>query len=247
MSKPVINAILQGRWGNQLFTYAFARGYAERHGCELRTGPWLGQEIFQIDDPLIERNNLPLHTEFDVPEGAVDISLRTYAMSQKAIDWYTRSQVREWFTFRPKIAAALQGLEIPKICAHLRHGDFIGHSGFVAVSKQSYLDAAEQCGFIPDLCFVSEENPRKADDLPENISYFLPDFHVLRQATILLRANSSFSWWAATLAQNQVVLAPDLTGIPAGRTEPQYAPFVLGNWPAISRQHSFCTDLHLKP
>lgn len=37
-----------GRFGNQLFQYAFLRIYARRHGLQLQTAPWVGEDMFGI-------------------------------------------------------------------------------------------------------------------------------------------------------------------------------------------------------
>ena len=248
MSNGIIVAIMQGRFGNCMFTYALARGYAERHGFQLQTGPWLGQQIFQLDDAPIEKE-LPLRTEFDVVPGEADIAFRSYAMSQKAIDWYTRRDAQRWFQLRPKITEVLPC--VPNYCcAHLRHGDFLGLDGFVAVSRESYIRACGEYGINPtEMQFVQEEPQSRSAPaaLPSDVAPFLPDFWLMMQARLLLRANSSFSWWAATLGKAESVFSPKLDGILAGSREPQAVPFVEGNWPAISTQHWFCSDLHLKP
>ena len=40
-----------GRFGNQLFQYAFAKLYALRHGATAAFPPWEGQQLFDLDDP----------------------------------------------------------------------------------------------------------------------------------------------------------------------------------------------------
>jgi hypothetical protein len=51
-----------GRWGNQVFQYAFARTYARRYGLEYQVPAWEGQRLLGLEDPSITWN-LPQYTE----------------------------------------------------------------------------------------------------------------------------------------------------------------------------------------
>lgn len=44
--KAVQLKFVEGRFGNQLFQYAFARALAEKYGAELQTSDWIGPQIF---------------------------------------------------------------------------------------------------------------------------------------------------------------------------------------------------------
>lgn len=249
MSKPVINCKFTGpRLGNQLFGYAFARGYAEKHGCELRCDPWLGSRLFQLDDKLPSAE-LPIRSDVEAErwQGETNIAIRGYSMRQACLT-YTRSQAKQWFQFRPEIASHLKTVPIHDVCAHVRHGDFVGLPGFVAISMESYTSACEQFGFDPkSIHFVSQESPNKIAPLEKLELGFVADFYQLIRARILFRANSTFSWWAATLGSAEHIFSPDLRSVLAGLTELQFTPFVEGNWPSMSNSHSFVEDLHLPP
>ncbi len=53
---------LAGRWGNQVFQYAFLRTYARRHGLAYQTGQWIGQALMgHADPPIVEE--LPAFVE----------------------------------------------------------------------------------------------------------------------------------------------------------------------------------------
>ena len=69
---------------------------------------------------------------------------------------------------------------------------------------------------------------------------FLEDFILMMNADVVLRANSSFSWWAATLGRGRILspLVEDRTGM-------QDVEFVEGNWPKMVNSHNI-TDLQLK-
>lgn len=60
-----------GRFGNQVFQYAFAALYADRHGLALETPDWIGRRLFgRRDLPLSRPRPVVLETEFDA--GAAD-------------------------------------------------------------------------------------------------------------------------------------------------------------------------------
>jgi hypothetical protein len=44
-----------GRFANQLFQYMFLQTYARQHDLEVQTPPWIGQELFGLNDPPIAR------------------------------------------------------------------------------------------------------------------------------------------------------------------------------------------------
>ncbi len=73
---------------------------------------------------------------------------------------------------------------------------------------------------------------------------FLRDFFALYNADILFRANSTFSWWAATLgnAQNEVY-SPVVEGLVGYQNQVK---FVKGNWPRCVSMNSV-SDYHIEP
>jgi len=223
-----IRVNLIGRFGNQMFQYAWARAYAQQYGAYLITSRWIGEQIFDL--PYHESSLLS-----DVPH-----TLPAEYHQDQASLIYTRKQVKEWFRFKPEVEKILSdnvgGFQV--VC-HLRRGDY-KDLGYVVVSTKSYHDAIQEL-HLPDggwTHFVSEENSYKIDGLPD----FLPDFYLMmKKSTILLRANSSFSWWAATLGDAKVY-SPVIEGLEGGRE--QLCRFVPGNHPRFANL-PFVTDLHL--
>lgn len=239
-----VNLRMIGRFGNQLFAYAFAKGYAEKYGFELHCGNWIGRELFGLNDPDIE-HDYPVRTEINVVPGESDITFSTYAMNQSAIT-YTRVQAKQWFSFVPSIQRVLDNIPIEQTLAHLRWGDFVGLSDFIAISKESIEKACEKFQIdFRHVKFVSEDNPCVVNGLSCSHSHFLPDFYRLMKASTLFRANSSFSWWAATLGDARRIFSPCLSGVKKQSGKTQDVEFVEGNHSAISAMHDFCSDLHL--
>lgn len=236
-----------GRFGNCMFQYAFARAFCARYDYELCTDPWPGEQVFQISHPRCAIAE-PLHhehTAFEELAQVEHISFRSYCQQQKCIDLYTRTLAREWFAWRPEIVERMDQLagDFPFI-AHMRRGDYGGY-GYVVVSDESYHECARRIG-LPELYEMSEENhDHRLQPFGGELA-FVADFFRMTRAATLLRSNSTFAWWAATLApDSQRVFAPIIDGIEGG-TVHRGCLFVEGNWPRFANL-DFTTDLHLQP
>lgn len=243
----VINRRFHDRFGNQLFQYMLARGYAEMTGARLHTAPWIGQQIFALDDPPIERD-LPQRYDMDYEQwaGERDIEITGWGLHQKTL-LYTRSDAKRWLRFHPEVLELIESTKRLGLVCHQRHKDFLEMGDYIAIRSESYFAACTEHDLRCGLWFVSEASAKVIDALEAAGIGFLADFMTMMRAKILLRANSTFSWWAATLGENERVFAPKLDGITPIAGEVQHVPFVEGNWPAISCRHPNCSDLHLKP
>jgi hypothetical protein len=214
-----------GRFGNSLFQYAFAKGYAESIGAELHVpADWYARKIFEINDPPID-GPLPAGQGFDViPKGEADI--HGYYQYQGALDFYSAKKARIWLRLRTKWNS-LSAIKEPYTAFHIRRGDFKSFAHLYCIpTAHSYLKCYEAHPEIPRfLIYVGDETQMEVDGVPKEFA-FLPDFVCLMRSTCLLRANSSFSWWAATLGGMRV-FAPDV-GSKVGEQE---VDFVEGNYP----------------
>lgn len=239
----VVACQFMGRFGNNLFQYAFARAYAEKHGLEFQCDPWIGQKIFQIKDkPIANPESLTKRNENDLVDGEGDILFRSYCQQQKCLI-YTRSQVQKWFQFQPWVDAALCTLPDKfKAVAHRRVGDYSGY-GYPVISTGSYLDKFLDMG-ISGFSILSEESPIVDDTFIGEFS-FVPDFYCMVYAEILLRGNSTFSWWAATLNRHGKIYSPVMDDCEGGKEND--VQFVEGNHPRFRSGLEFITDLYLQP
>lgn len=230
----MINLRMMGRFGNQLFQYAFAKAYAEKLGTQLHLAPWIGQRLFQnLNDPPVE-GALP---DWDGSELRDNVTLVGYFQDQKSLDYY-RDRIRQLFVFRPEIAGRMTDWPEPATVFQLRRGDFV-NSHYPVIGIGSYEKCVQQYGL---------EGPYKTvcDDYSAPCSIpgaeFLQDFWYLYKAKVLLRANSTFGWWAAAMSGGRV-FSPIIEGVP-GYKEHHDVPFVEGNWPRPA-EISFVTDLHV--
>ena len=249
-----------GRWGNQLFQYAFARGYAEAHRCELQTPPWLGQLIFEnVNDPPLDRKLPRTDSDLAFPDrlgaffGRTDLDLRGFFQHQLFLDYYTREQVRRWFTVKPELEAICGTPGFSASAIHPRFYQLGEDQLYCNINLSSYTRALKRWSPPPPVFWVSAgwreplsrllaiADERLAIDAHYRSLGFLADFLFLRDAAVLLRANSSFSWWAATLGVGRIYspVVGDKTGV-------QDVDFVPGNWPNLAGGFPNQSDLHLK-
>ena len=108
-----------------------------------------------------------------------------------------KNQVKSWLKFKKKYYDAYPKYKEFYVCCHLRKTDFL-----FQISKQSYLKFLNSLGYYEDdIVFVSDD-PNHADYLPQQAIdefSFLRDFFVIMNADILLRSNSTFSFYGSVL------------------------------------------------
>lgn len=241
MSRPVVAASLQGRTGNCMFTVAFAKAYAERHGFEFQCDDWIGKRVFGLNDPPIaEPEKLKRVDENTLVDGEGDVCIRSYCQNQKSLI-YTRRDCLRWFQFSDEIENAMRGYNFPEVVGHRRVGDYPGYGIYPVVSEASYHRAMSHYYHTSHvkLHLLTEESPTIVP-LPEELKD-IPDFYLMTKALVLFRGNSSFSWWAAVLNEVASVYSPIVAGLPSRE---QDCIFVPGNWPRFANME-FTTDLHL--
>lgn len=153
----------------------------------------------------------------EVPRVLSDIDLYGYFQNEDSLSLYSVKQAKDWLKFKEEWKTQFPKKHEKYIAIHQRHGDYVSRylHQFCVPNPQCALSLAWciQCevdGQLP-VVIVSEETAEDYDD-PE--LSFLPDFFTLMQADYLIRANSSFSWWAGTLGDGKVYcpVVSDLVG-----------------------------------
>src|SRR5579872_2220480 len=100
-------AKLIGRFGNQMFIYAYTRALCQQNGYELITDRWVGEDIFDIKPTRRFRcEDCEMYTQ-------------GYFQDQKSLI-YTRQQVKKWFQLSPAILEVADYRRRPlMICWHI--------------------------------------------------------------------------------------------------------------------------------
>lgn len=241
---PTCTMPLIGRLGNLLFQYSWLRAWAEQNGYEVSLPPWIGERVFAGVPEAVRPDKYKPDKVF--PED--------YCQRQECLI-YTRKQVKEWFKFKPDV---LERLQLAKCMTDVflfntrTDKDYLG-AGMVCISIDSYREARNR--FFPHSYDVTIF---EADFRPTRLLSFtgdpsasglgttevcLPSFYRLMTAPILFRANSSFSWWSATLGGGRV-FSPVIEGMKGGVPNQHCENWTEGNWPRMSQLEGF-TDLHL--
>ena len=259
----VVGLNLQGRFGNQLIQYLFAKAYAARHGAELvfvetpaanRRMPFI-RDFLKDPEPLREGLKLPLRTDPDVvavpgewqplEDGEVDVTLFGYwAYDKKMI--YTREQARGWFRWRDDIADELATLPPAyEHVYHVRHGDYLITDFLVGVSRRSCQRAIEAAGYDPlSFACIEETTASCRPQLSHPDLAMVADFWRMTQAKVLFRSTSTYAWTAALLSHARV-FSPVIIGKPSFKEVD--CDFVEGNWPRMWCHPcpAMNTDLHV--
>lgn len=218
---------LLGRFGNQMFGYAYGRAYSEANGYTICNTKWVGDLLFDIESSV---------------NGSPDVVLpQDYRQNQVSMI-YTNSQIRRWFKIKQWILDLVPQYKEQIVC-HRRVGDYSG-LGWPVVSKKSYFDAIKKFRLVGDVCFCTEENPTSINGIPKEIA-FAPDFIRMMRAAYLLRGNSTFSWWAAALSDGQV-FSPVVLDQQQDSNGEVEAEFIKGN-SAKTTNFDFIDNLTLKP
>lgn len=220
-----------GRFGNQMFQYAVAKKYAQITGSVLQTEKWAGQEIFEgINDPIPDRK-LPVLKLDEYPQGQSNIDFNGWYRYHEAMRLWTYKEIRDVFKIKQKWLDRFPRQPERKIVVHLRRGDTT-KLNMAVIDISAYYKALSKLGIDPEsVKIVSDSLPSKKlsfdDELKTASVEWLPDFMEMVNAKILLRSNSTFSWWAAALS-DCIVYSP----VVDERVGIQYSvPFVLGNYP----------------
>jgi len=196
------------------------------------------------------------------------IKLANYLLSIADIELHENPKPEPMVPLAPEIAAMVSGIESVYILCNQRLGDYkLACNPFAWVSPESYIECANRFGLGASnitwqdgdthypwpghdaSLFKHHEHHNEFDERMD----FLPDFVVMMRAKNLLRANSTFGWWAHELGDNERVFCPDVTavdaadGVRAGVRHPQFVPFVEGNHMPMVPRVPYLSELHLSP
>ena len=213
-----------GRFGNQLFQYAFLRTQAERLGVKFHCPHWIGDEIFNLNDHDIRVSHAtgitnryvePLEkdynrTQVELPDGT---DVTGYFESENNFDVV---KVRSWYAFKQEKMAVVREkygaiVSNNSIGLHCRFGDKVGRGKFYCPRIGYYREALKivDSGEGSVLVFSDDiEVARKfLSPLPyqfvfvQNNEYW-EDFYILTLCRDFICSPSTFAWWGAWLGSS---------------------------------------------
>jgi hypothetical protein len=218
-----------GRFGNQLLQYGFARLYAQQHELVAEFPDWIGRDIFDFDDafpsakfPTVNEGDADL---FGSLQGRTD-----QVFAGRDIEGYFCGNTKEWSAWRSQFCTLfapgqkvrgilgqvldnLRSRGKTIVAIHLRQGNYgfgrfwVAPTGWYLAWLKTIWSTLEQ----PILYIASDVewpqadfadfSPWSAARLGVDIpgADFLVDHHILRNANHLAISNSSFSFTAAML------------------------------------------------
>lgn len=232
-----------GRLGNQFFQYAAARGYAESIGARLETPPWVGQQLFGLNDPPISKY-LPSLGLDEHPNGRTNVDLYGYFQRSDFYKSYTLTKLRQWFKVGQFWHDQFPKPDRSTVALHLRRGDYLTTFShvFCTIGLEAYHKAMVAVGYDPEKTVQVREDRQVRYPMPG--LEFVADFMALYNADVLFRANSTFSWWAATLGHcGENIYSPVVEGLHGQQAD---VPFIKGNWPRCVSMDSV-SDYHIAP
>lgn len=243
----VVACRFNDRFGNRLQKYAFARAYAERIGAELQTDAWHGQRIFGLTEKPIEREfDKVADLDFEQWDGKGDVEITGWCLHQKNLI-YSRADAKRWLRLAPEIEEAVKDIRQEEVAIHLRWGDYKHTDNYICISILAYEKAIrDNLGGDVTYQTVCEWKPTQNRAFDKMELEYVADFVTLMRAKNLFRGNSTFSYWAAVLGDNERVFSPRLKGIAPKQGDFQMVPFTEGNHNAISALHYNHTDLNLR-
>ncbi len=181
----------KGRWGNQVFEYAFLRTYAHRYHLSYQCNEWVGHRLLGHSDiPICEHlpvyketieSTLPAHLEqlnLTFPPTGDEVrghDFNGYAQFHTSYYAQDREFIRDLFTLNTNVAERVQptvadlksrGKTI--IGLHMRRGD-TGRLIFYLTPNRWYLEWLEQhWGDYDDpVLFISSETPEDREAFAE--------------------------------------------------------------------------------
>jgi hypothetical protein len=217
--KPTVSMSMlgiNGRFGNQVFQYAFIKLYSIVHGLALELPDWIGRQLFVgCADPMLT-SVLPFRMEFedghafssrvpvwDAVPASFNVDIQGYFQFHTATYAPYRSLIRSFFQPRPEIrekldrqVATLRRAGKTLVALHIRRGDIVGTDA--SISTALYLDWLR--GIWPSLTepvlIVATDDP--AAVLPD-FAEFAPKT-VAADESIVLGADFYSDFYALTQA-----------------------------------------------
>ena len=212
-----------GRFGNQIFQYAFLRIAS---GGDYQCPPWIGQYLFGHKDPPVTRKLRTTVRETKVYDadksrvlGRNNINIEGHFQYHTSFYAPHRDSFCSWFQPVGDVRTLVSGI-VPSngttVGVHLRRGAYARRrrnrnpKQYFAAPTEWYThwlsDNASRLT-TPVTVFVASTSDEAKSDFPERLTSnvditaapYYPDFYALTQCDVLLLSNSSFGFAASML------------------------------------------------
>ena len=166
---------------------------------------WLGRKIFEgIDEPPLGDK---METYYGIPDHP-NVNLKGYYQTPEALAYLSIEKIREWLKIKKEhLDVFSTKKEGYYVAAHLRRGDYLfqaHRNRYCLISRSSYLRCCDKYGIDKSkIVWVQDNKDPRIRNYRSDVS-FLKDFLFLMNADVLLRANSTFSFWAGVLGDCKV-------------------------------------------
>lgn len=196
-----------GRFCNWLLHYLTGKYYAERVGAKVATHHWIGRDLFDLDDLLIQKEEQPIsgHTYLKPFNGTIALPPFFFLPFDLYSKCLTRTFVQKTLKWKPEFLSPY----IPKVEAavHVRRGDYSYLTDFPWIELPEICEALNRCGEDPDdVEFVREDEPHQIGVYPYGYEH-IEDFQILMKAKrIYVYPRSTFSQVAALLGNGEVYM-----------------------------------------
>ena len=233
-----------GRFGNQMFQYAFLRTQAEKLGVDFYCPKWIGDEIFHLNDKKNRAEeikdikyfyNEPFCKDYDRRNIKILDHADISGNFESELN-FDKEKVKNWFIFKEgkfkKLREKYHDIDFSDcIGLHLRFGD--KHFGkeenkiVFTPNKSYYKKSLELFGKSKKILVFSDDVEYGKFSLKYlqyefifiegNLDY--EDFYLMSKCKDLICTSSTFSWWAAYLNLNpdkKIVFPSEGTFRPGG-------------------------------
>lgn len=231
-----------GRFGNTLFEISFLLGYCKKYGFlpEIPMS-WSGFKIFDVDIPYLN-SVLPTYSFDQIPDGLNNININGYYQFQEALDFYTIEDIKQWFPIK-KIWLDRFNKKESYIAIHNRRGDYVSQpTRYCSISDSSFrniIDHVKQKYTVDEIVILTEENPIIDYECESLGIGFLPDFMKMVFSDVLIRSNSTMSWWASVFQRIYNPIGITYAPLVEDKVGWSDVDFVCGNWPRLIHEKNF--------
>lgn len=231
-----------GRFGNQLFQYAYLRTQAKRLGTTFYCPSWAGDLIFELKDEKEKAIYPETQLSFDdrfhgfSPEATKikdNTDITGFFQSPK---YFSQEDINNWFVFKESFFSAVnrkyKHIDFEEcVGIHLRLGDYTSPQFVFYVPYRGYFQNALRIVGPKAHILIFSDDPIQAKKYlkkfanKDNLIFIegnteIEDFYLLSKCHDTICSSSSFSWWAAYLnkSSRKKVIVPASWFLPGGKT-----------------------------